>query len=190
MQDIINVARANKQKQKQEVNARNVGSVSDVLGGNLNQKETVSNIDSDPCMPMPPIMRLDKKIDFKVLRTDASHHDLNDIKLFLSLSDKLYRDYAEFFYQPHTTNVIWSMHRVIFFFTHASNNLTLYYQLDLDKPLGDNVKGAKTIPTTTIITKNKIFIPIVDEMVDYFNITHGVLKFMVKYDSVRTVDKE
>lgn len=61
MQDIINVARANKQKQKQEVNARNVGSVSDVLGGNSDQKEPVSNIESDPCMPMPPIMRLDKK---------------------------------------------------------------------------------------------------------------------------------
>lgn len=38
MEDIINVARANKQKQKQEVNARNVGSVSDVLGGTLIQK--------------------------------------------------------------------------------------------------------------------------------------------------------
>lgn len=190
MEDIINVARANKQKQKQEVNARNVGSVSDVLGGTPDSKISTLSNDADPCMPMPPIMRLDKKIDFKVLRTDAINHDLNNIKLFLSLSDKLYRDYAEFFYQPHTTNVIWSMHRVIFFFTHASNNLTLYYQLDLDKPLGNNVKGAKTIPTTTIITKNKIFIPIVDEMVDYFNVTQGVLKFMVKYDSVRNTDNE
>lgn len=190
MQDIINVARANKQKQKQEVNARNVGSISDVLGGTPEPKVNTPNNDTDPCMPMPPIMRLDKKIDFKVLRTDAINHDLNNIKLFLSLSDKLYRDYAEFFYQPHTTNVIWSMHRVIFFFTHASNNLTLYYQLDLDKSLGDNVKGAKTIPTTTIITKNKIFIPIVDEMVEYFNVTQGVLKFMVKYDSVRNTDGE
>lgn len=60
----------------------------------------------------------------------------------------------------------------------------------MDKPLGNNVKGAKTIPTTTIITKNKIFIPIVDEMVDYFNVTQGVLKFMVKYDSVRNTDSE
>ena len=188
MQDIINVARANKQKQKQEVNARSVGSVSDVLGEHIEPKVNSLNNDIDPCMPMPPIMRLDKNIDFKVLRTDAINHDLNNIKLFLSLSDKLYRDYAEFFYQPHTTNVIWSMHRVIFFFTHASNNLTLYYQLDLDKPLGDNVKGAKTIPTTTIITKNKIFIPIVDDMVDYFNVKQGVLKFMVKYDSVRNTD--
>lgn len=190
MQDIINVARFNKQKQKQEVNARNIGSVSDVLGGTPNSQPNTQNNDIDPCMPMPPIMRLDKSIDFKVLKTDAINHDLNNIKLFLSLSDKLYRDYAEFFYQPHTTNVIWSMHRVIFFFTHASNNLTLYYQLDLDKPLGNNVKGAKTIPTTTIITKNKIFIPIVEEMVDYFNVTHGVLKFMVRYDSVRNTDGE
>ena len=190
IQDIINVARSNKQKQKQEVNARNIGSVSDVLGGTPNSQPNTQNNNIDPCMPMPPIMRLNKSIDFKVLRTDAINHDLNNIKLFLSLSDKLYRDYAEFFYQPHTTNVIWSMHRVIFFFTHASNNLTLYYQLDLDKPLGNNVKGAKTIPTTTIITKNKIFIPIVDEMVDYFNVTHGVLKFMVRYDSVRNTDGE
>lgn len=38
MEDIINVARANKQKQKQEVNARNVGSVSDVLGGTPDSK--------------------------------------------------------------------------------------------------------------------------------------------------------
>lgn len=190
MQDIINIARTTKQKQKQEVNARNVGSVSDVLGGFLDPKPNIHKNDIDPWIPMPPIMRLDKKIDFKVLRTDATNHDLNNIKLFLSLSDKLYRDYAEFFYQPHTTNVIWSMHRIIFFFTHASNNLTLYYQLDLDKPLGNNVKGAKTIPTTTIITKNKIFIPIVDEMVDYFNVTEGVLRFIVKYDSVRNVDVE
>lgn len=98
MQDIINVARANKQKQKQEVNARNVGSISDVLGGTSDSKISTPINDVDPCMPMPPIMRLDKKIDFKVLRTDAINHDLNNIKLFLSLSDKLYRDYAEFFY--------------------------------------------------------------------------------------------
>lgn len=185
MAEIINAARNNKQKQKQELNARNVGSVADVLGETPEPKTTTSAERNDPAMPMPPIMRLDKKIDFKVLKTGEITHDLNNIKLFLSLSDKLYRDYAEFFYQPHTTNVIWSMHRVIFFFTHASNNLTLYYQLDLETPLGYNVKGAKTVPTTTIITKNKIFIPIVDEMVDYFDVKQGVLKFMVKYDSVR-----
>lgn len=185
MEEIINAARNNKQKQKQEVNARNVGNVADVLGESPEPKTVAPAEKNDPAMPMPPIMRLDKKIDFKVLKTGDITHDLNNIKLFLSLSDRLYRDYAEFFYQPHTTNVIWSMHRVIFFFTHASNNLTLYYQLDLETPLGYNVKGAKTIPTTTIITKNKIFIPIVDEMADYFDVKQGVLKFMVKYDSVR-----
>lgn len=188
MKDIIDIARSNNQKQKQEVNARNIGSVSEVLGTTCESKQSPQKNDIDPWMPMPPIMRLDKNIAFKVLRTDGVNHDLNNIKLFLSLSDKLYRDYAEFFYQPHTTNVIWSMHRVIFFFTHASNNLTLYYQLDLDKPLGENVKGAKTVPTTTIITKNKIFIPIVNEMVEYFNVKDGVLKFMVRYDSVRNAE--
>lgn len=185
MEEIINAARNNKQKQKQELNARNVGNVAEVLGESPEPKTTASLERNDPAMPMPPIMRLDRKIDYKVLKTGETKHDLNNIKLFLSLSDKLYRDYAEFFYQPHTTNVIWSMHRVIFFFTHASNNLTLYYQLDLETPLGNNVKGAKTVPTTTIITKTKIFMPVVDEMADYFDVKQGVLKFMVKYDSVR-----
>lgn len=185
MAEIINAARNNKQKQKQELNARNVGNVEDVLGESPKPKTAAPSERNDPAIPMPPIMRLDKKIDFKVLKTGEITHDLNNIKLFLSLSDKLYRDYAEFFYQPHTTNVIWSMHRVIFFFTHASNNLTLYYQLDLETPLGYNVKGAKTVPTTTIITKNKIFIPIVDEMAEYFDVKQGVLKFMVRFDSVR-----
>ena len=185
MEEIINAARSNKQKQRQELNARNVGNVEDVLGVSPEQKTATPEERNDPAMPMPPIMRLEKRIDYKILKTGEIKHDLNNIKLFLSLSDKLYRDYAEFFYQPHTTNVIWSMHRVIFFFTHASNNLTLYYQLDLETPLGDNVKGAKTVPTTTIITKNKIFIPIVDEMADYFDVKQGVLKFMVKYDSVK-----
>ena len=82
------------------------------------------------------------------------------------------------------------MHRIIFFFTHASNNMTLYYQLDLDKSLGQDEKGAKSIPTTTIITKDKIFIPIIDEMVEYFNVKEGVLKFIVKYDSVKNSDRE
>ena len=122
MQDIIEVARNNKQKQEQVLNVKNIGNVVDVLGEAPTSANADSSITSDPCLPMPPIMRLDKKIDYKVLRTDGASHNLNNIKLFLSLSDKLYRDYVEFFYQPHTTNVIWSMHRVIFFFTHASNN--------------------------------------------------------------------
>lgn len=192
MQDIIEAARNNKQKQKQEVNPQSIGNVSDVLDiSRTNPSKNNSVVQAtDSFMPMPPIKRLDKKIQYKVLRTDEMEHELNNTKLFLSLSNKLYRDYVEFFYQPHTTNVIWSMHRIIFFFTHASNNMTLYYQLDLDKSLGPDAKGAKSIPTTTIITKDKIFIPIIDELVDYFNVKKGVLKFIVKYDSVKNSDIE
>ena len=55
---------------------------------------------------------------------------------------------------------------------------------NLDKPLGDNVKGAKTIPTTTIITKNKVFVPIPHELEDYFSLREGALNFTIHYDSV------
>lgn len=194
MEDIINAARNNKQKQKQVVNPNSVGHVDDALGEppvqNTRQKQTTRSNEVDPFMPMPPLLRLEKKIDYKVLRSEDRSNSLNNIKMFLCLSDKMFRDYAEFFYQPHTTNVIWSMHRIIYFFTHASNNLTLYYQMDLEKPIAMDAKGAISIPTTTIITKNKIFIPIPDDMYDYFNIKEGQIKFMVKYDSVQNNEKK
>lgn len=185
MEDIMKAATAMKNRQKQEVSANSVGSVSEVIGNQrIHAEGNDSNFVKDPYFPMPPILRLDKNIKLKLLKANSDQEKVNGVNMFLCLSDKMFRDYGDFFYQPHTTNIIWSMHRIIYFFTHASNLYTLYYQMDLEKPLSDDVltKGAVSIPTTTIITKNRIYIPIHESMTNYFNITTGKLQFTVNYN--------
>ena len=61
-----------------------------------------------------------------------------------------------------------------------------YYDMDLDKKLPQNSTGGRSIVTSTIITENRIFIPVINEMDEYFNIQEGQLKFYVRYDSVKS----
>ncbi len=76
------------------------------------------------------------------------------------------------------------MHKVVYIFTHASNNLSIYYDIELKERLSDESTGGKAIPTTTIITENKIFIPIVPELYSYFDIKEGHKEFYVRYDII------
>ena len=134
--------------------------------------------------PMPPILRLDVDTKFKVLHTDDKNYSLSGYNTFLSLSDRMFHENYEFFLQPHTTRIIWSIHKIIYIFTHASSNLTLYYDIDLMKKLDGDATGGRMIMTATIVTKDRIFIPIIPEMDEYFNIKGGQLKFSVRFDTV------
>lgn len=137
----------------------------------------------DEYAALPPIIRTDKT-DKKILKTNVPFPHLNNFSLFLSLSDKIFKSQKEFFLEPHTTKVIWSMHKVVYIFTHASNKLSLYYDIELKEKLADDTTGGKAIPTTTIITDNKIFIPIINELSEYFDIKEGTKEFYVRYDVI------
>ena len=137
-----------------------------------------------PLDALPPIMRLDIETKYKILHTEDKNHGLSGYNTFLSLSDRMFKEYYDFFLQPHTTRIIWSIHKIIYIFTHASNNLTLYYDIDLMKKLEGNATGGRMITTATIVTKDRIFIPIISEMDEYFNIKGGQLKFSVRFDSM------
>ncbi len=63
------------------------------------------------------------------------------------------------------------MHRVVYIFTHASNKLSLYYDLELKERLGNEATGGSQIPTTTVVIANQIYIPIPNDLRDYFEIT-------------------
>lgn len=133
---------------------------------------------------VPPIIRGETKTNKKILKTDKPYPHLNNFSLFLGLSDKIFKSQLEFFLEPHTTKVIWSMHKVVYIFTHASNNLSLYYDIELKERLSDESTGGKSIPTTTIITDNRIFIPITTDLVSYFDINEGKKEFYVRYDLI------
>ena len=144
----------------------------------------------DEYSAVPPIVRRETKTDKKILKTDKPYPHLNNFSLFLSLSDKIFKSQLEFFLEPHTTKVIWSMHKVVYIFTHASNKLSLYYDIELKEKLSDESTGGKAVPTTTIITENRIFIPIITELNSYFDIKEGTNEFYVRYDIITDFTKQ
>jgi len=150
------------------------------LTDNVEQDE----ISTNTLLPLPPIDRTDSKTSKKILKTSKKYPHLNNYSLFLSLSDRVYRRQVDFFFEPHTTKVIWGMHRIVYIFTHASRNLSLYYDIELKERLMNEATGGTAIPTTTILTENRIFIPIIDELVEYFDIKEGRKEFYVRHDII------
>lgn len=185
--EVLKAAVREKKSQKQEVSSVHVGNIGDVLGSvpSASSKSPMPMTQQPPDTfdAMPPIMRLTTDTKYKILRCSEPDEKLNGYTTFLAISDKMYRDLGDFFLQPHTTRIIWSMHKIIYIFSLPSNNLTLYYDMELEAPLSNT--GGRLIQSSTIVTKGRIFIPIIAEMDDYFNVRVGTRKFYVRYDSVR-----
>ncbi|MDF1815005.1 MAG: ATP-binding protein [Verrucomicrobiales bacterium] len=134
--------------------------------------------------PMPPIDRTDSNTEKKILKTAERYPHLNSFCLFLCLSERVYRRHRDFFLEPHTTKVIWGMHRIVYIFTHASSNISLYYDIELKERLTDDSTGGSAVPTTTILTNEKIFIPVLNELEEYFDIKEGSKEFFVRHDLI------
>jgi len=169
--------------QTQSVGHRQVGSAEEEipsLTDNVEQHE----INTNTLLPLPPIDRTDTKTNMKILKTSKKYPHLNNYRLFLSLSDRVYRRQLDFFFEPHTTKVIWGMHRIVYIFTHASSNISLYYDIELKERLMNEATGGTPIPTTTILTEDKIFIPIINELEEYFDIKEGKKEFFVRHDII------
>lgn len=187
--DVLKAATTIKNKQTQSVTSRQVGDIGEVMAGGTSSTPIITSKAEDEVGvsldALPPILRQDIDTKYKVLHTDDKQHSMVGYNTFLAVSDRMFREYYEFFLQPHTTRIIWSMHKIIYIFTHASSNLTLYYDIDLEKKLEGNATGGRMIPSATIITKERIFIPVIPEMDNYFNIKGGQLKFSVRFDPVQ-----
>ena len=187
--DVLKAATTIKNKQTQSVTSKQVGDIGEVMaGGTVTTPPVAPKTEGEVGVTLdalPPILRRDIATKYKVLHTDDKQHSMSGYNTFLAVSDRMFREYYEFFLQPHTTRIIWSMHKIIYIFTHASSNLTLYYDIDLEKKLEGNATGGRMIPSATIITKERIFIPVIPEMDDYFNIKGGQLKFSVRFDPVQ-----
>lgn len=192
--EVLKAATTIKNKQTQSVTSKQIGDISQVIsGGNTPANHIVLKAGGEVGVTLdalPPIIRMDIDTKFKVLHTDEKQHSLSGYNTFLAVSERMFREYYEFFLQPHTTRIIWSMHKIIYIFTHVSSNLTLYYDIDLMKKLDGDATGGRMIPTATIVTKGRIFIPIIPEMDNYFNIKDGQLKFSVRFDSVTQRDQQ
>lgn len=130
--------------------------------------------------PMPSIMRQNIKTDAKLLETSEDSPLLHNYKRFLCVTPKMYNEYLSFFFYPHTTRVIWSMHRIIYIFSLRDGMYNLYYDMELTKHIDSNLTGGMALFSTTIITKNKLFIPIPPPLYDYFTVKEEPLKFSIR----------
>ncbi len=186
--DFTEVIRASEDIQKthqQTVATNQVGKVekelADIVATNT---VTESTPKQDPGLASPPIRMLENDTKMKILKADNMYPQLNNFTHFLALSDRVFDSQLDFFLNPHTTKVIWGMHKIVYIFTHASNMLSLYYEIELKHKLSEKTTGGTPLPTTTIISKNRVFVPIVPELASYFDFRGETLSFYVRYDLI------
>jgi molecular chaperone HtpG len=168
--------------QRQEVSREQVGTVEqeipDIIGPTTDAPPQSEHDAS------PPILRPDMVTEKKVLTVATEHEKLNRFQMFLALSDRAMRTEGEFLRWPHTTKLIWGTHRIIYIFTDATGGLSLYYDIELKEPLQANTTGGAMFPTTTIITKDRIYVPVPKELEPAFRITAGAKEFYVRFDTI------
>ena len=183
--DLEEVFRASAKRvagQRQEVRSDEVGAVEeelpDILGPGTDDPG------GSVYAASPPILRAETTSDMKVLTVRRRHRKLNEFRMFVALSDRLTLREGEFLRKPHTTKLMWGSHRVIYVFTDSTGELTLYYDLKLREALGSETTGGAMFPTTTIVTKNRIFVPVPKGLEGAFRISNGAKEFFVRFDTI------
>lgn len=179
--DVLRAAREGSLVQHQQVTSEQVGTVEQELPGVVGSNDSGSG---DVHEAAPPIIRADVESEMKVLTIGPDHPPLNGHRMFLALSDRLVMEQGEFMHWPHTTRLIWGRHRVTYIFTDATGQLSLYYDIELDSPLASDQTGGAMLPTATIVTKNRVFVPVPDNLHTAFAITNGEKQFMVRFDTI------
>lgn len=181
--DVIKASRNLLSVQRQKVSREHVGNVEDVIP-DLNDNVGNARRHSNALEASPPIMRYEFESNKKVLTSRNEHPGLNNFKMFLAISDRMMKQQGEFLRWPHTTKVIWASHRVIYIFTDATGGISLYYDIELKSPLETGKTGGAMFPTTTIVTKNRIFIPVPWDLEHAFQVTDEGKEFYVRFDTL------
>jgi molecular chaperone HtpG len=180
--EVLRTSRGRASVHRQQVSREQVGSVEQEFPDIINAGNSGSSANSIEATP--PIMRDDLKSDMKVLTVSEQHTKLNNFQMFLALSDRMVKREGEFLRWPHTTKLIWGAHRVIYIFTDATGELSLYYDIELRTPLEAEQTGGAMFPTTTIVTSHRIFVPVPADLEQAFRITQGPKEFYVRFDTI------
>lgn len=149
--------------------------------------ESALNLDASPA-----ITRLEAVTPAKLLIIDDNEPALRGYRCFLAITDKVREEMGEFFLQPHRTSIVWGGQKTLFIFLHHSGRFGLYYDLQTREPV-DAAAGGGPYPTATIVLKDRLFIPIPDQIRASFVPKPGERKrFEVRGDILRTeaLDRE
>lgn len=119
---------------------------------------------SDVFSAIPSIDRREEETSALILTSEVP---VNGYRCFLAVSDRVQRDKGHFFLQPHSTDIVWGGRKVVFVFNHHSKLFGLYYDILCPGLVGSSSGGGPRT-TATILTKNRTFIPIPDEIIEEF----------------------
>lgn len=141
--------------------------VPDVVENAESLAQTQDSVGTDMLEARPPIQRLDVPTDRKLLTVPSNEPALNGYRCFLALSDRVREDRGDFFLQPHKTSVVWGGQRALFVFEHHSGKFGLYYDVQSQEMIAA-ASGGGSFVTSTLVLKNRIFIPIPPEIESAF----------------------
>lgn len=141
--------------------------VPDVVENAESIARTQDSASTDLTEARPSIQRLDVPTERKLLTIPSNETALNGYRCFLALSDRVRDDRGDFFLQPHKTSVVWGGQRVLFVFEHHSGKFGLYYDIQSQEMIAAASGGGAFI-TSTLVLKNRIFIPIPPEIESAF----------------------
>lgn len=181
--EVLTVAARTSAGHAQRVSSDTVGSVEKVLNDIVNtavEPQAVQPI----TVPIPgsPILRTDTDVRERLLTTDCELPQLNNHRMFLALSDRLFQLEREFFTWPHTTQVAWAGRRIVFLFGLAQSMQNLYYDIELRGARSTGPAGGTPVITTTIVMKNRIFVPVPQQLVECFKVADEPVEFYVRFD--------
>ena len=133
----------------------------------INEQVLAANEDVDVLAAAPAITRTEVETEAKLLTISPTDTPLKGYRCFVALSDRVREDRGDFFFQPHTTSLVWSGQRILFVFEHHSGTFGLYYDLQSSEVVSAPSGGGR-IATATLVLGNSIFIPVPDEIVATF----------------------
>lgn len=135
--------------------------------------------------PWPGISRMEISSGHKLLVIDEHKPSLRGYRCFLAITDKAREQMGEFFLQPHYTSVVWGGQKTLFIFMHHSGEFGLYYDLQT-REIIDAPTGGGAYPTCSIVIRDKIFIPVPEDIRGSFIPRPGGKKrFDVRADILR-----
>ena len=179
---VLQQAHSRARSQTQTVSSTQVGHIENEVPGVVDSAVYPGLEEGMEFLPSPPIIRDSTPSTMKILTTTAKYPQLNAFTMLLGLSDRLMRAEGEFFRAPHTTRILWGGHRVVYIFTEATGRLNLYYDIELREPISHKNAGGGMFRTTTLITKNRIFVPVPEALAEEFKVSSGVKEFFVRFD--------
>lgn len=164
------------QRSYQVLDATVAATVRDVVPDVLdNEREMRGEEDQPSYGAAPSIQRLDIETSSKLLTIPDDEEPLNGYRCFIALTDRVREERGDFFLQPHRTSVVWGGQKALFIFEHHSGNFGLYYDVQTTGLISGQ-SGGGAFESSTIVMKNRIFIPVPEGLRNSFLPTAGEKK--------------